>query len=299
MRGWAHGANGGMRTTTNGGESWTPQSLGTSHFCDAAFFLNEDEGWAGGGYGGGYGYLRHTSDGGSTWHVQYPATNDHIVSLHFLDSKHGWALGYGGRVQRTTDGGADWQYAGSVNRTYAYEILMTDYQNGWVSVGNPFQQDPGYDGRGYIYRTTDGGVGWTEEWAGACIMSHIYDLSLQTPARVWACGHNNTLLQRLDPAALAEATGQPHMPWSMAPNPFAARTRISYAAAAEGTASFVVYDVLGKMITSIVHAHHGAGVHEIVWDGTAPGGQRLPNGVYLARMRIDDRTSVRRVIIGR
>jgi hypothetical protein len=202
-------------------------------------------------------------------------------------------------VQRTTDGGADWQYAGSVNRTYAYEILMADYLNGWISVGNPFQQDPGYDGRGYIYRTTDGGATWTEEWFGPLLMSHVYDLALQAPGRTWACGHNNTLLRRLDPAGLADDGWRPHLTWSIAPNPFAARTRISYAASSAGTASFVVHDVLGKMVANIAHTHHGAGVHEMSWDGTAPGGERLPSGVYLARLRIDDRTSVRRFVIGR
>jgi photosystem II stability/assembly factor-like uncharacterized protein len=298
QQGWAHGSNGTMRTTSDGGVSWAPQTLGTGYYCDAAFFLNENDGWAGGGYGGANGFIRHTSDGGTTWVPQSPATDDHLVSFFFLDDQNGWALGYGGRVQRTTNGGEIWQFAGAVGHFYAYEILMTDEMNGWISVGNPFQQDPGYNGRGYIYRTTDGGTTWDEEWSSPWIMGHIYDLSMQMPTRAWACGHNNALLVRYDPASVADLD-LAQLAWSIGPNPFTNDTKIRFTVPVQGQITLAIYDILGREVTTLVRGEQRAGTHEIVWDGRGPGGRILPGGAYFGRLTVNGRSAVRRILLRR
>lgn len=298
MRGWVHGGNGTMRRTTDGGVTWSTQSLGTGSYCDAAFFVDEDFGWAGGGYGGGSGYIRHTTDGGETWTPQSPATGDHLVSFHFLDRDRGWALGYNGRVQRTSDGGTTWEYAGTTNRLYAYEISMSDEMTGWVSVGNQFGGQQGHDGRGYLYRTTDGGSTWIEEWESPWIMGHVYDLSWHPEGRLWACGHNATVLRRLDPAAVAGAEAI-RIDWSIGPNPFTDRTRFLYQLASEGPVSVVIYDTRGRTIRRLVQGTRPAGSHEVVWNGWDGAGHRLPSGVYFARLAHAAGTETRTILLNR
>ncbi|MBD3161809.1 MAG: hypothetical protein GF346_05980, partial [Candidatus Eisenbacteria bacterium] len=297
-RGWVHGSNGTMRRTTDGGVTWTAQSLGTGAYCDAAFFVDEEFGWAGGGYGGGSGYIRRTTDGGATWTAQSPATSDHIVSFFFLDRDAGWALGYGGRIQRTTNGGATWQVAGTTNLFYAYEILMIDALNGWVSVGQEFGSQYGHDGRGFLFRTTDGGSTWTEEWESPWIMNHVYDLELQAGGRLWACGHNKTVLRRLDPASVREEEVV-RLDWSIGPNPFTDHTRIAYELPSGGAVSLVVYDLQGRAVRRLDEGIRTAGSHEVIWDGSDAAGKRLASGVYFGRLLRPSGADVIRILLRR
>ena len=45
-----------------------------------------------------------------------------------------------------------------------------------------------------------------------------------------------------------------------------------------------VYDVAGRLITTLVNGYRPAGEHEVAWDGSSSTGP-MPSGVYFARMR--------------
>lgn len=66
-----------------------------------------------------------------------------------------------------------------------------------------------------------------------------------------------------------------------APNPFRDRVRIDYAAAS-GPASIAVFDLAGRQVWSGA-ATGGRGT--LTWDGRGRGGELLPSGVYLVRLR--------------
>jgi len=306
MRGWAHGANGTMRATTDGGLTWSSQSLGTTRYVDAAFFLNENEGWCGGGYAGANGFVRHTTNGGTTWMTQNPATSDHITSIFFLDPLTGWALCYGGRVQRTTNGGANWTVAGQVAPYYTYKILMADALNGWLAAGNTFGGQIGEDGRGFIYHTTNGGTTWVEDWVSEDIMGHIYDMGLyygpdDSPTAV---GHHMALLRRYDPAAVDEEgrVGEDtHLSWSIAPNPMqpGSGARIEVVFPSGGPISLVLYDVAGREVETLLGGNRGPGAHLFTWNGTGRDGRPLRDGVYFGRLTVGVQEETRRIVIRR
>ncbi len=112
--GWAAGSGGKIFATTDGGDSWSSQSSGTSRVLVSIHFINHLEGWICGGWSDGSSYLvLHTADGGVTWENQSFGSNAYSCEdIWFTDSMNGWV---GGRtstlapqIYHTDDGGVTW-----------------------------------------------------------------------------------------------------------------------------------------------------------------------------------------------
>ena len=299
-RGWACGSGGMIRRTDDGGETWTSQSSGTSYYVAVLFFLNKNEGWAAGGYGAGNGFIRHTTNGGDTWDYQPPASSGHHQAGFFIDNQLGWLVDYGGRVHRTTSGGESWQIIGYVPHTYVYDLFMQDESTGWLLVGNASGGASGEDGRGFIYKTEDGGVSWTEEWAAPYVRGTLYDLTQHpTSGSLWVCGAHNTLLLNGDLAAVDgdDLAANAFTFHPAAPNPIAAQTRFSYELAEPGWVKLAVYDVQGRLMRTLVDGRQTATRHEIVWNGEGEGGRRLPGDIYFVRLLTERGSQTRRILL--
>ncbi|MCK4511982.1 T9SS type A sorting domain-containing protein, partial [bacterium] len=68
------------------------------------------------------------------------------------------------------------------------------------------------------------------------------------------------------------------------PNPFNPATTIAYSLAGRSRVVIRVYDVAGRVVTTLVDGEVDAGPHTIVWDGTTDSGERAASGVYFVRM---------------
>lgn len=82
-----------------------------------------------------------------------------------------------------------------------------------------------------------------------------------------------------------------------APNPFRVRTSIRYALPRPGLAEMGVYDVSGRLVRKLMSNWLPAGSGSIVWDATNEAGQRVPAGVYLYRVRVNDQTQTQRIVV--
>jgi photosystem II stability/assembly factor-like uncharacterized protein len=201
--GWAFGSNGTIRFTSNGGQSWTGQTSGVSEFCASVFFTSPTEGWAGGGYGGGSGFILHTTDGGQNWTHQTMAYPDHIEDLFFLDNQRGWAISaVNGKVHYTSNGGTAWQViSNGPPHSFGEVIRMQDTLTGWVIARNGIGSRPPDDGRGFVYKTTDGGAHWQQVWAALYAKGSLSGLAWQTgTTTLWAVGGHRSIIK--DPTAL-------------------------------------------------------------------------------------------------
>ncbi len=272
--GWACGSNGTMRATTDGGVTWTAQNLGVTQYCEVVHFASSTEGWAAGGYGGGNGFIRHTTDGGQTWTAQTPALPAQGSAICFLDNRRGWLGAYGGSVQRTTDGGATWQAISTLPHFYFEDILFEDTLVGWAAVGNPAGSQPGEDGRGYIYRTTDGGATWQQEYVSPSPRGWILSLARQPGGPLWACGGHATILSSASPGGFAaRPLPAPGTGLRVTPNPARARAAVSLPPGARAVA---VYDAAGRAI--LTRPLDGGAAGTLVLDLRG-----LASGVYLVR----------------
>ncbi|MDO9170923.1 MAG: hypothetical protein Q7W29_03735, partial [bacterium] len=58
-----------------------------------------------------------------------------------------------------------------------------------------------------------------------------------------------------------------------------------------GNVDLSVYDLQGRRLSTLVAAPMPAGMHATVWNARDAAGRTQPAGVYLARLRLDDRTA--------
>ncbi|MFC1481926.1 FlgD immunoglobulin-like domain containing protein [Candidatus Neomarinimicrobiota bacterium] len=68
------------------------------------------------------------------------------------------------------------------------------------------------------------------------------------------------------------------------PNPFNATTRIEFDLPHQVQVSLIVYDIMGREVSTIVNESMDAGYHRVVWDGRNDSGQQLPSGIYIASL---------------
>jgi Metallo-peptidase family M12/PA14 domain/Bacterial Ig domain/Right handed beta helix region/FlgD Ig-like domain len=81
------------------------------------------------------------------------------------------------------------------------------------------------------------------------------------------------------------------------PNPFNPHTRISFALARGGAASLRVFDVAGRLVTTLVDRVLTAGEHTVTWDGESDRGQTVSSGIYFYRLRTDEGEETRSMVL--
>jgi flagellar hook assembly protein FlgD len=72
------------------------------------------------------------------------------------------------------------------------------------------------------------------------------------------------------------------------PNPFGARTAVSFSMAQPGAALLELFDVAGRRVRSIWARALDSGEHTLLWDGRDADGRRAPAGVYFFRLQAPD-----------
>lgn len=78
----------------DGGQSWTPQSSGTTNELLSVYFTPDGQrGWVV-GFGGS---ILVTSNAGTSWLPQSSGTSNELESVFFTPAgRNGWAVGFGG-----------------------------------------------------------------------------------------------------------------------------------------------------------------------------------------------------------
>lgn len=68
------------------------------------------------------------------------------------------------------------------------------------------------------------------------------------------------------------------------PNPFNPTTTIRYEVPITGPVRLQIFDLRGRLISTLLEKTVSAGWHEIIWNGRDLGGRHVPSGVYLSRL---------------
>ncbi|MBD3299138.1 MAG: T9SS type A sorting domain-containing protein, partial [candidate division Zixibacteria bacterium] len=83
------------------------------------------------------------------------------------------------------------------------------------------------------------------------------------------------------------------------PNPFNPETVIGYALGQAGPVRLDVYNLLGQHVRTLVNGWNPAGQNTVVWDGRDTDGTKLASGVYLYRLKTDNITETRKMVLMR
>jgi gingipain R len=83
------------------------------------------------------------------------------------------------------------------------------------------------------------------------------------------------------------------------PNPVTVAAQISYVLPAAGEARLQVFDLSGRIISTITDGEQAAGMHTVTWNGDDHNGQLVPDGVYFYRLTTPDGSLVRSCVVMR
>ena len=176
--------------TADGGKTWHRQS--SSVFgkpLRKVYFRSELEGWC----LGESGVLIHTSDGGKTWK---PIETDTENNLHdfFIAEAAGWIVGDWGTLLKSTDGGHTFT---KIDETVFAKkslkgIYFVDENQGWIIT---YRNTVAGKNAGYIYRTTDGGATWEEQYATEAALFSVHFVDKQIG---WVVGDRRSVYATTD-----------------------------------------------------------------------------------------------------
>jgi hypothetical protein len=81
------------------------------------------------------------------------------------------------------------------------------------------------------------------------------------------------------------------------PNPFrqGGTTTIPFALDKATDVKLVIYDLNGRVVTTLVNGKKPAGQHQVVWSGVGANGQILPSGTYLYQLTLDGKRYTKRM----
>ncbi len=104
--GWAVGDRGAIWQTQDGGRTWRQQISPVACRLDEICFVNEQQGWAVGGWTHPYtqrtiGVVLRTENGGRQWTAVPGLTVPALRAVHFVDARRGWAAGDGSALYPT------------------------------------------------------------------------------------------------------------------------------------------------------------------------------------------------------
>jgi len=83
------------------------------------------------------------------------------------------------------------------------------------------------------------------------------------------------------------------------PNPFNASTSIEYSVQRESRVEIMIYNILGQQVQVLVDQDKPVGNYEACWNGTDDRGRPVASGVYIYRVRVNDRVSSRKMILSK
>ncbi len=137
-----------VRTTTNGGASWSGKSLGTMVWDNLVDVYTVDATHI---YLLGSNFYK-TSNGGTNWTTS--AVNGN--AFYFTDANNGIVVANSGVIKKTTDGGGTWTTPSSGTSSHLNSVYFTSPSVGYISGSYS----------GIILKTTDGGETWTQKYSG-------------------------------------------------------------------------------------------------------------------------------------
>jgi len=81
------------------------------------------------------------------------------------------------------------------------------------------------------------------------------------------------------------------------PNPFNPLTIIEYSLPARSHVAIEVYNLLGQKVSTLVNQEMEAGVHQVIWDGKDSQGNKVSSGVYFYRIKAENFSEVKKMVL--
>jgi photosystem II stability/assembly factor-like uncharacterized protein len=146
LTGYVVGYGGVIYKTTDGFESFTALTSGTTENLIGVWFTDANTGYV----VGNAGTILKTINAGATWTALTAPTSTNYTHIHFVDANIGYVTGGVGTLIKTINAGASWTVLNPGTSSDLHGIYFTDANTGYVG-GQSFT----------LIKTTNGGTTWT------------------------------------------------------------------------------------------------------------------------------------------
>jgi hypothetical protein len=126
---------------------------------------------------------------------------------------------------------------------------------------------------------------------------HYQSLTCRTELVNDACPKDDAEVRYINTGIAETPAGLPFALEAITPNPFVGSTTISFAVPATVNVSLKVYDVTGKLVTTLVSGNQAPGHHTVTWNGTDDLGRSVAQGIYLVRMDATNFSATKKVVL--
>lgn len=283
--GWIAGSNGLVYRTDDGGNTWNYQFAPTDEWLYSIYFIDQNQGWVVGNHGA----IFKTTNGGYSWNQNYSGVSDWLFSVKFLDQNTGWAAGDNGRILKTTNGGGIPVELVS----FRGEGLKNDVVLSWITASE-------LNNRGFeIERKSN---------AGFEKIAFVAGNGNSTEIRTYTFTDRNLLngkyvyrLKQIDYDGSFRYSDEVKIeinnPVEYAlmqnyPNPFNPATNITFTIPSGTKVKLEVYNSLGQKVSSLIDGYTDAGYHSVVFDG-----EGLPSGIYYYRLKTNNYSEVKKLLL--
>jgi photosystem II stability/assembly factor-like uncharacterized protein len=272
--------------TNDGGENWTSCFTGLDSHPWDMFFLNPDTGYVVWGacepcnMAPTGSFIYRTANGGDSWTLlKQDTTILGLYGINFTDDNTGSVVGSNGSILRTTDGGETWTPQTSGTEADLWDVFFISADTGWAVGGSL-----GSFGEGVILQTTDGGNNWiaqtypnnnvifgvffTDANTGTAVSGYGDIFHTKTGGMTWIEEHH------IDEIPQHSSLSQNY------PNPFDQSTNIKFEISESELVTIKIYDIEGKLVTTLVNEKMRPGSYEVVWNAA-----NYPVGVYFCRLK--------------
>jgi hypothetical protein len=134
--------------------------------------------------------------------------------------------------------------------------------------------------------------------SGRTAGSYYYDVRARDAQAQWS-GFSNREMAIVEPQSVNE---EPSLPISLAlnqnyPNPFNPTTNISFGVPIKTHVELSVYDLTGAKVATLMNNDLAPGNYDINFNGRDERGQALASGIYFYRLRTDNQTLTKKMVL--
>jgi len=315
LTGYAAGTSGVIIKTTNGGSTWVTQTSGTTQHLFGMSLTNVSTVFITKNFTSLSSFLK-TDNGGANWLAVYTGSSSATNDIFFINSSTGYMTGLDVGLTKTVNGGVNWttQSVPGFMVTVFFPSVSTGYVTGsfsgtvgyrttnegvnWSTISFPTagifraiyftSETTGYVGgqlgagtTPLLMKTTNMGVNWVVQSTG--VTQFLNAIQFTNSSTGYACGRvgvvikttsgGTTGINNLSEIADVYSLSQNY------PNPFNPETQIKFSIPKPGFVKILVYDVNGKLVSSLFEDELNPGVYEIKYNFAG-----FSTGVYFYRM---------------
>jgi len=254
----------GIYKSSDNGSNWNQSGLAG---INVTFFDNNRSNYL---FAGTSEAIFRSIDLGNNW-VRLDSLG-YIKSMCIQNPDNLFVALWNGNLYRSTNNGNNWML---VNTGVAYYNLICN------SIGNIFASD--YDG---TYKSVNNGLNWIQINSGlgfTDITGLALDSSGYIYAGTWGAGVFRSVQSTVSIKIITTELPSTFSLSQNYPNPFNPMTNIRFDLPKSGLVKLIIYDLLGREITTLVNQKLQAGSYSVYWDGS-----NYPSGVYFYKLVVGD-----------